>query len=35
MQCPNCNSARIEPYALDPDGTVYDPFEDEEDPGMA
>ena len=35
MQCPNCGSARVESYALDPDGPVDNPFEDEEDPGMA
>ncbi|MGB3681220.1 MAG: hypothetical protein WA990_01915 [Rubrobacteraceae bacterium] len=34
MQCPNCSSARVEPYALDPEGPVDSPFEDEE-PGMA
>lgn len=35
MQCPDCDSARIEPYALDPDGPVEDPFEDSEEPGMS
>lgn len=35
MQCPNCGSARIEAYALDPDGPVDNPFADEEEPGMA
>ena len=35
MQCPECGSARVESYALDPDGPVDNPFADEEDPGMA
>lgn len=35
MKCPNCNSARIEPYAHDPDGPVENPFEDSEEQGMA
>lgn len=35
MQCPSCGSARVEPYALDPDGPVDNPFEDDEEPGMA
>lgn len=36
MQCPNCGSAHIEAYALDPEMVPCPPpFEDEEEPGMA
>ncbi len=35
MQCPNCGSARVEPYALDADAPVDNPFRDEEDASMA
>lgn len=34
MQCPNCGSARVDPYTLDPDGPVDNPFEDDEEPGI-
>lgn len=35
MQCPNRGSARVDPYALDPDGPADNPFDDEEDAGVA
>jgi hypothetical protein len=31
VQCPNCGSSRMEPYAFDPDAPTENPFEKEED----
>ena len=31
VQCPNCGSARMEPYVFDPDGPVENPFEPEDE----
>lgn len=33
--CPKCGSSRVDPYALDPDGPVDNPFENDEEAGMA
>jgi len=31
VQCPNCGSSRMEPYAFDPDAPTQNPFESEEE----
>jgi hypothetical protein len=31
VQCPNCGSSRMEPYAFDPDGPMDNPFEKEDE----
>ncbi len=31
VQCPNCGSSRMEPYAFDPDGPTDNPFEKEDE----
>ena len=31
LQCPNCGSARMEPYAFDPDAPTENPLEREEE----
>ncbi len=30
VQCPNCGSSRMEPYAFDPNALTENPFEQEE-----
>jgi hypothetical protein len=32
VQCPNCGSSRMEPYAFDPDAPTENPFEKQEGP---
>lgn len=31
VQCPNCGSSRMEPYAFDPNTPMENPFEQEEE----
>ena len=31
LECPNCGSSRMEPYAFDPDTLLENPFEQEDE----